>query len=227
MEKTKKYNLIYDILCRTYNITDEDIDRITYMIEKYAEEQDKSLFDITKIGYGTYSKVYRLGNKVIKTSGKRGTPNIIENNRILIPDQLINIKGNIIEINDYVEGIGDVSEDEIYEVYKDLREQGIVWFDPWYNNIGRLNETALKSQERKLKTRPNTPLLVENRRFIHRQLKVNDPVIIDLEFLIDENDEDEIERATCEVNDLRLYAKCVHEKRYLLENKKGDSYGIF
>ena len=219
MEEIRKRELVDEMLYSVYRVTDEDVDKIISMIDNIAEKQDKSFFDIEEIGLGTYSTVYRLGNKVIKIGGNRATK-IIDNNRILIPDQLINIKDNIIEINDYVEGVGDVSEDELYEVYKDLREQGIVWMDPWFNNLGRLNETTLESIEQKLKNRSDLPFIVKNRKFIHRQLKINDPIIIDLDFFVDENDKEEIERTTYDVNDLRLYTRKTFEKRYILEKKK-------
>ena len=218
--------LVYEMLYDKVIVKDDDIDKIKFMINEVAKSQNLSFFDIKPIGTGSFSTVYRLGDKVIKI-GKRRVTKIIDNNRLYLPDKLEHVAGNTIEITDYLEGVGRVCDDEIYAVYKELREQGIMWMDPWFSNLARLNSKTLESLQEKSKNRSSLPFLIENRKFIYRQLRSNDPVIIDLDHLIDETNKAEIKRISKNINEFRDETRKRYEKRYLLEKKKGDSYGIF
>lgn len=222
LEKALVYDMLYDRIVAQ----DDDIDKVKFMIDEVAESQNLSLFDMRQIGSGSYSSVYELGNKIIKIGRNRATK-IIDNNRILLPDKLIRVAGNIIEITDHAKDVGTASIEDTYEVYRDLREQGIIWMDPWFLNLGKLDRATLESQREKEKYKSEMPFLVENRKFKQRELKTNDYVIIDLDHLVDETNKEEIKRVSKNLDEMRIEAREGFEKRYLLEKKKGDSYGIF
>ena len=214
-----KLSLIYQMLERKYELDDKDISKVKDLFEDTANKENLTIFDIQKIDSGSYSNIYRLGSKVIKIGFKRAIENIVDNNRILLPDSLIKIKSNIIEITDYVDGKSNFSKDEVYSIYKELREQGIVWLDPTKDNLRRIDNETLKKQEIKSLNRDKYPF-IKNRKFVNRPLKTNDLIIIDLDHLVEEDDRPNI----CRVNDyLRediLTDRENYEKRYLLEKKK-------
>ena len=214
-----KLLLIYQMLERKYELEDKDIIRVKDLLETVAESENLTIFDIKKINYGSYSSIYKLGSKVIKIGYKRAIDNIVDNNRILLPDTLIKVKSNVIEITDYIEGKSDFSKDEVYEIYKELRKQGIVWLDPTKDNLKRIDESNLKKQEIKSLNRDKYPF-IKNRKFINRPLKTNDLVIIDLDHLIDERDKANIYRANEYLREDILTDREKYEKRYLLEKKK-------
>lgn len=214
-----KYSIIYHMIEMKYDIKDEEISEITNLFEETAEKVGLTLFDIKKIDYGSYSTIYRLGPKIIKIGHIRKTDNIVDNNRILLPDSIVKIHSNIIEITDFIEGKSNFSKDEIYEVYKELREQGIVWLDPYKDNLKRIDEETIKKQEKKSKNRDKYPF-IKNRRFINRPLKTNELVIIDLDHLVDENDIVSICEASEYLREDILSDRENYEKRYLLEKKK-------
>lgn len=211
--------LIYDMLYDRVIVKDDDIDKIRFMINEVAKSQNVSFFDIRPINSGSYCTAYKLGEKVIKIGRNRATK-IIDNSRILIPDQLVRIAGNTIEITDCVKDVGTASIESVYEIYRELREQGVIWMDPWFLNLGKLDKNALESQNEKAKHKNKMPFLVENRKFKHRELRSNDFVIIDLDHLIDETNKEEIRRISKNMDEMRVEARKDFEKRYLLEKKK-------
>ena len=101
-----------------------------------------------------------------------------------------------------------------------LREQGIIWMDPWFLNLGKLDRTTREVQKEKEKHKDKMPFLVENRKFKHRELKTSDYVIIDLDHLVDETNKEEIKRVSKNLDEMRIEARKEYEKRYILEKKK-------
>ena len=214
-----KSSLIYQMLERKYELDDKDIDKVKKLFEDSANKENLTIFNIKKIDSGSYSSIYRLGSKVIKIGYKRAIERIVDNNRILLPDILIKVKSNIIEITDYIEGKSDFSKDEVYSIYKELRDQGIVWLDPTKANLKRLDESTLKKQEIKSLNRESYPFK-KNRKFVNRSLKTNDLIIIDLDHLVEEDDRPNICRANDYLREDILTDRENYEKRYLLEKKK-------
>lgn len=114
------------------------------MIDELLQSEGKRWIDInTKIG-GSFSDVFEIGNKILKIGQPRKTYKIPYNRRILQP--LVRTNFDIdrqdiacVEICEKVDVKFECNEQEtIYEIYKDLREQGIVWTDPKIANVGRL-----------------------------------------------------------------------------------------
>ena len=214
-----KHSILYKMLEIRSNIKIEEFNEFANLIKETTKNEGLTLFDIKKINNGSYSTVYRVGSKIIKIGHRRRIDNIVDNNRILLPDTLVKLHSNIIEVTDYIEGKSDFSKDEIYEVYKELRDQGVVWLDPTKDNLRRIDEETLKKQEKKSESRDRLPF-IKNRRFINKPLKTNDLVIIDLDHLVEEDDRPNICRANDYLREDILTDRENYEKRYLLENKK-------
>lgn len=214
-----KYSIIKKMLNMVFELSEEDINKVKDLFEETAEKEGLTLFDIKQLDYGSYSKIYKIGNKIIKVGNKRVIERIVDNNRILLPDKLIKIKSNIIEITDYIEGNNNSTREEIYEVYKELRDQGIVWLDPTKENLRRLDDKTIELQKEKAKNRDRYPF-IKNRRLINRPLKTNELIIIDLDHLVDERDAAKINEASDYLREDILFTRESFEKRYLLEKKK-------
>lgn len=214
-----KYFIVYNMFEKRYDLEEDDINKVKNIIDSISKKEKLSILDINKIGYGSYSNIYKIGNKVIKIGYKRNIDKIVDNNRILLPDEFINIKDNIIEITDYIDDKSDFTKDEIYEVYKDLREQGIIWMDPSKDNLKRIDNINIEIQKEKSKNRNKYPF-IKNKRIINRPLKSNDLVIIDLDHLVEENNKGRIYVISEYLREDILSDREKYEKRYLLEKKK-------
>lgn len=217
--KKIKYYITYNLFEKKYDLDENDINNVKNIVDELANKENLTMFDIDKIGSGSYSNIYKIGNKIIKFGYKRGINKIVDNNRILLPDKFLIINENIIEITDYIKGNSDFTKEEIYEVYKELRNQGIVWMDPSKDNLKRIDERNIKLQKEKSKNRNIYPF-IKNRRIINKPLKLNDLVIVDLDHLVDEEDKGRIYEISEYLREDILTTRENYEKRYLLEKKK-------
>lgn len=217
--KKIKYYITYNLFEKKYDLDENDINNVKDIVDELANKENLTIFDIDKIGSGSYSNIYKIGNKIIKFGYNRKMNKIVDNNRILLPDKFLIIDENIIEITDYIKGNSDFTKEEIYEVYKELRDQGIVWMDPSKDNLKRIDERNIKLQKEKSKNRNIYPF-IKNRRIINKPLKLNDLVIVDLDHLVDEEDKGRIYEISEYLREDILKARDNYEKRYLLEKKK-------
>ncbi len=117
---------------------------ILMMIEELLEEQKRKWTDIDFSGSGGYSFVYRLGDRIFKVGKERKNIEIPNSDKILQP--LVRKKMNgfgfelFIEITNRVELIekDDEDDEELYQFWKEFRDEGIIWTDPSYSNLGIL-----------------------------------------------------------------------------------------
>ncbi len=95
-----------------------------------------------------YSNVYKIGNKVLRIGGPKKTFTIPNHRRILQPLTRTNLIDELhnesafacIEVTNRVKRVtkDECSLDELYSIYKELRDSGIIWADAQYENVGRL-----------------------------------------------------------------------------------------
>lgn len=114
------------------------------MIEELLTNEGKQYSDIEILGQGGYSKVFGVGSKVLKIGEPRATLNIKDNRRFLKPLYRKNIKYLnssftifCVEITERLD-MTNITYDDVYEIYKELRDQGLVWLDAKRENVGRL-----------------------------------------------------------------------------------------
>lgn len=150
--------IIKIILELPYELRDkkENIDfmGIRIIFNEILKNERKDIFDIKYIGSGCYSSVYNVGDKIIKF-GKRLTYQIPDDKRLLssIIRREFNIEGPsfnetvFIEIMEAVDTLSDnvylsfIDKEEIvYNIYRELRENGKIWADPKVNNVGILRK---------------------------------------------------------------------------------------
>lgn len=129
-------------ICYTFD------DNMLFLFEKLIEEilkhENKKWIDINYLGSGAYSHVYEIGSKIIKVGEERETYRIPYDKRILQPlirqnisDLSQNSKGTI-EITEKVDTNVDLTEEELYQLYKEIRSGGIICTDLKNSNLGIL-----------------------------------------------------------------------------------------
>lgn len=131
---------------------EEIYDFIKIIFKEIQENEDTDLLDIKEIGNGQFSKGYQIGEKVIKFGDFRATEQIPYHRRILQPILRRPVYSKTrdkqlfyIEISETVENSKQISitEDDVYQVYKELRNDGIIWTDAKSKNLGRLKKPNL------------------------------------------------------------------------------------
>ena len=145
-KQTKIGILIVKALVNYKDIEVRDLAKIYLILNDVAKKEDKTLFDIEKVYNGGYSKVYRINNSVIKIGKNRACAEIADNNRILLPEYKGYVGNIFIEITDYLPNKENIGEEDVYEIYKELREQGVIWKDPTRKNLARIDEKTIQKQ---------------------------------------------------------------------------------
>lgn len=193
------YNSLYD-------------DSLYNFIKEVVKKEDSTILDIRKINTGAYSKVYRVSNKVIKIGNKRICPDTINNSRILLPDFKGYINENYIEVTDYLEPTKDIYESDLYDIYSELRDQGIIWIDIKKNNLARLDKKTIEKQNIKRNDKLNG--IINNPNYIERDLKEDDLVIIDLDHIIFDYEKEKLDYILNNLDEELVVINKIFSERY-------------
>ena len=215
----KIYMLIAQSISQFYpNVKKENIDKLKQLVKNVVEEENASIFDIRKVDYGGYSKIYKINDKIIKVGYKRECEKIINNNRLLIPEFKGLIGADYVEITDYLSDKDNIGDEDVYNVYKDLRNQGLIWLDPTVKNLARLSKKALLNQYINKKNIDNLDI-IENPNYIEPNLSIGDLVIIDLDHIIFDFDIEKKKKIESSLNEFVVGKIKKYEARYEKENK--------
>ena len=120
------------------------IDPISLIVDELVESEGITHADISFVNHGAYSYVYGIGEKVIKFGAKRANFKFPNHRRILQPLARRELAegdfSSIIEVSQKVDTLKKEDEDKekLYQVYKELRDDGIIWADVRFDNIGVL-----------------------------------------------------------------------------------------
>lgn len=168
------------------------IDFLYIVFEEVCRNENVSFSQISYVGGGSYSDVYGVGNKIIKLGKEREKFNFHNNPYIVAPLLRKRVPlGNAldeyiyIEVQERVQKVEKVSTEELYQLYKKIRNIGLVWLDIKASNVGRLlkdNDVYWNSEL--LPT--DTALSLDEYRG-NEKLKAGDLVVIDSDFIYDED----------------------------------------
>lgn len=169
-----------------------NIDDISYLIIKeISENENKSITDLKRISQGAFSQVYELGDKIIKI-GVRNVDTFNDNPYIIAPliRKVIDIdeyndKSRYIEVEEKVDTETDVTEEQLYQLYKNLRNLGLIWTDIKKENVGYLLKDNVMHWKKDISDTPEARSLKEKRG--DTILKKGDLVIIDADWIFDES----------------------------------------
>ena len=189
---------------------------IKLMVLDVMRNENAKFSDITYNG-GGFSRVLLIGDKIIKL-GDRITKRFPNNPYIITPllrkELEFNCEYCFAEVTERVDTNIKPSIEELYQLFKNLRNLGLVWTDIKEINVGRLRkDNIIHWRENLIPTNDVLGLDIKRGKAI---LKEGDLVILDADFIYDENDQN-INYSNNKV----LYDE--FEKRYQIEKKSWKS----
>lgn len=122
---------------------------LSLIIDELLQSENKRLIDINKVGAGAYSTVFSVGDKILKVGKPRKTYEIPNSRRILQPMLRTNFRRDngtffaTIEVSNSVDTKlknEEKTDEKLYALYKELRDEGIVWGDVKWENVGKLKD---------------------------------------------------------------------------------------
>ena len=183
------------------------------MILDVMKNENVKFSDITYNG-GGFSRILLIGDKVIKL-GDRVTKNFPNNPYIVVPllrkEFDINNMKCFAEVTERVDTSTKPSKEELYQLFKNLRNLGLKWTDIKEANVGRLNKKNIIHWRDNLN--PTEEVLELGTKRGTTILEEGDWVILDADFIYDENDPN-----INYTNNKPLYDE--FEKRYQSEKRK-------
>lgn len=125
------------------------------------------------------------------------------------------------EITDYLDITNDINSEEIYQIYKELREQTVRWLDSTEFNLARLNEKVLKRLKEKRKNLNLEEVgIIKNEAIKEDDLKVGDLVIIDLDHMFWDFEEEKMNNARMELNEILIDKEQYYDEKYRKEKEE-------
>ncbi len=190
-----------------FDFSEDLLEVISEFICDIMKHENVSLEDIKFAGEGKTSKNIQIGEYVLKVGLTRRTKQFKNSARILQPIIRREIKmddgekafvevQNAVDTDWYKEnryGITDI----VYQVYRDLRDEGLVWTDLKFKNIGRLlkdnriNYTERvhnSNEESVIKELEPDEVATGLKGKPKKILKAGDYVLLDTDFVFDEKD---------------------------------------
>lgn len=160
------------------------------LVKDICKNEKVKMSDIRRGVGGRFSKVFFIGNKVLKIGRDRGTKTFPNNPYILSPllRREVELNGirSFYEVTERVDTrISD--ENELYDLYKKVRDLGLIWTDVKFENAGRLLKDNVIHWREDLNPEDRT-LGLEARRG-NVTLKAGSLVIIDSDFIYRENEQ--------------------------------------
>lgn len=167
---------------------------LTSIIDEISKNENTDISELEYIETGTITNVYKLGNKVIKFVKNRLTDKIPYHRRILQPlirrKVLSGFSNLYIEISEYIQPDNSITDDDAYLIYKELRDDGIIWLDAKRENLGRLEKDNIAHFSEPLYVKNETVGYIPETLKQDKPLKKGEIVIIDTDFLFREKDFD-------------------------------------
>lgn len=161
---------------------------IKLIILDVMKNENAKFSDITYNG-GGFSRILLIGDKVIKL-GDRATKNFPNNPYIVAPllrkEFEINNEKCFAEVTERADTNSKASKEELYQLFKNLRNLGLKWTDIKESNVGRLKRRNVIHWQENLD--PTEEVLGLGSKRGTKILKEGDLVILDADFIYDEND---------------------------------------
>lgn len=213
------------------NINKDSLSELLYLIIDDIKSNEKIRYsDIKYIDRGGFSSVFMIGDKVLKL-GKDRQSSLFPNNPYIIKPLLrknikIDSENLFIEVTERCStNTSNKTDEDLYNLYKNIRDLGLVWTDVDFRNVGVLlkdNDIYWKNE-----INPSDKVLELDTFRGKTKLKKGDLVLLDADFIFDENGPDIAEPDN-------YYKKDIFEERYqkekaskeldiMLEEKKDSS----
>lgn len=210
----KAINSIFCEINKRVKIEDTTLKEVVKLIIlDVLKNENVKLSDITYNG-GGLSSVLLIGNKVIKI-GDRATKSFPNNPYIISPLLRKKLEFNgescFVEVTERVDTSKKASKEELYQLFKKLRNLNLTWTDIKEDNVGRLKKENIIHWRQNLN--PTDGVLGLDVKRGETILKEGDLVILDADFIYDANDPN-----INYINNKDIYDE--FEKRYQSEIKE-------
>lgn len=119
-------------------------DTLKLAIKEICQNEGVTYGDLEYLGAGGYSYVIGVGNKVIKIGKERETKTFPNNPYIIAPlmRESIPVSDNgdsvFLEVMEKVDTKTKATEEDLYQLYKKIRNIGLIWTDAEKGNVGFL-----------------------------------------------------------------------------------------
>lgn len=122
---------------------DDILEIIYWIVKDVCLNEGISIHNVESIGCGSYSNVLCAKDKVIKVGLARGTkcfPNNPYINAMLLRKEFVinQTESFFVEVSERVDTSCIISDEELYQLYRKLRNIHLVWVDVEKRNVGRL-----------------------------------------------------------------------------------------
>ena len=124
----------------------QNIPKLIIVLEEQMELENVGLYDLSILGAGEYSQAIKVGNYAVKMGTHRENDDVPRHPKIINSAYwtllTTDIYQTFVEVQECVDNnwYKDLSEEEIiekeYELFKELKEDGISWIDVKKENIG-------------------------------------------------------------------------------------------
>lgn len=162
-----------------------------YVIKELLDETNSNYTDINYVDAGVFSEVYKIGNKVFKIGDKLNQYEIPNHRRLLQPIARANYtlkNGNVIACIQVTPAVDtyfsneEKTDEKLYEIYKELRNDGIIWIDAKWENLGKLlDDNVTKWRGKRVEISPQSVGL--DKKYVGEPLRKGNIVIIDLDMI--------------------------------------------
>lgn len=200
LSKVKNYidineeKAINSIFCETdklAKIKDPTLKEIIKILILEIKQNENVKFSDITFNSGGFSRVLLIGDKVLKL-GNRITKHFPNNPYIIAPLIREEFKFEketcFMEITERVDTNVNPSQEELYQLYQNLRNLGLIWTDIKPANVGRLRKKNIIHWNENLD--PSEETLGFDKRRSEKVLNAGDLVILDADFIYDENAQD-------------------------------------
>lgn len=220
LSKEDLYEIFFEIskFIALHNQNESTVLKIEKKILEVTNNDFLSLFDIKFYKDGGYSRIFKLNNYIIKVGNSRACNEIVDNSRILLPYFKNFIGDTYLEITDYCSS-KDVSLDDLYSIYEELRNENVLWFDPCARNVGVINEELISKQAERRNNLSNLRI-IENPNRKDYEFKNGDYVIFDLDHMVFDDNQEEIKKLRNRLNEDMEQRLDYFERRYNESKKK-------
>lgn len=197
-------------------------DVVVMIVDEILEHENQRYVDIKKLKSGSYSEVVQIGSKIVKVGGRRNSYEIPNTSVLLQPLIRINLSDistapGTIEVVERVETKENVSSEDLYQIYKRARDEGVVLVDLKADNVGVLLKDNVLHFSKSISSDVSTRGIVGENREV---LKAGEMVLLDSDHIYSETEY--LKRM--ELRNLK--EKSEFEKRYIFEKSHQDSLEV-
>ena len=172
-------------------VKDDALKDTIMLIIKDVMKNENAKFSDIDFNSGAYSGVIFIKDKVVKMGYKRATPSFPNNPYIVKPllRKALKVDGDtcFVEVTERVDTSEKATDEELYQLYKKLRDVGLIWTDIAPKNVGRLLKDNKIYWNGNLEPENDKVLELDEYRDSD-ELKKGDLVILDADFIYKETD---------------------------------------